>query len=190
MATKNDKRKLPSAESVLSAREYVDFLRLLENGLPDGTRCYLVTKDVGEARRVLPVKDGASVLNLQSDLLKHLNDRPLDPDWLLALRAYCEDRLKIRRSSELDSSLPVVRKLLIEAIQAILSIRDLANKAITTEEVGYMLESIRFVASQAGYMTETALDKINGEKSQIIGGAEAWLLPDSCVENSANAVEV
>lgn len=51
--------------------------------------------DDGVVRRQ-DVGRNQSVLNIEHDLIKHLNEQPLSDAWLLQLRDYCNGRLGAR----------------------------------------------------------------------------------------------
>lgn len=91
----------PSAEApattLLQPQEYLQWLLSLESasGLPKGTRAYLVSFDHTDTRRLTPVGDQDSVVNLR-DLVKHLADSPQPTELLVGLRDFCNERLKER----------------------------------------------------------------------------------------------
>lgn len=68
------------------------------------------------------------------------------------------------------------QSLIEDAIQGVLSSRDLATKALATEDNGYILEAIEIVSSRTGYLLECAIKAINGARPQIVGDADEWLM--------------
>jgi hypothetical protein len=59
-------------------------------------RAVLVSRndDGSERRQIVGQRD--SVLDIKSDLIKHLNEQPVSDEWLADLRDYCDGRLKAR----------------------------------------------------------------------------------------------
>lgn len=55
----------------------------------------IATNDDGSERRQA-VGQRDSVLNIETDLIKHLNEQPFSDEWLLQLRDYCNARLGAR----------------------------------------------------------------------------------------------
>ena len=68
--------------------------------IPEGARAVLVFKDDADGLKFQPVAHDASVLNIERDLLKHLNDAPRSTEWLQVLRAYCDQRLAVREKAK------------------------------------------------------------------------------------------
>ena len=65
--------------------------------LPEGARAVVVGLDDDTGQLTArPLVMGESVLNIQRDLLKHLNEKPLSTEWLEQLREYCDGRLAAR----------------------------------------------------------------------------------------------
>ncbi|MDP9895340.1 hypothetical protein J2W32_004438 [Variovorax boronicumulans] len=65
--------------------------------LPEGARALVISIDDDTVQFVgRPLVMGESVLNIQRDLLRHLNEKPLSTEWLEQLRDYCDSRLAAR----------------------------------------------------------------------------------------------
>lgn len=61
--------------------------------IPEGARAVLVFEgDQGELL-TQPVTRGKSVLNIETELLDHLDARPFDPAWLKTLADYCTQKI-------------------------------------------------------------------------------------------------
>lgn len=74
--------------------------------IPVGARAVLVFVDGVTGRLTTQAVDHeASVLNIERDLLKHLNDQPRSTEWLMVLRAYCDQRLAARAKAKATSSI-------------------------------------------------------------------------------------
>lgn len=104
MATENVTQALPTEPTAVTAMDYVRFVELLEGGMPKGTRAYMVTLDDDGARRLIPVRDGSSVLDLGTDLLRHLNERSLPTEQAAELRSWCNELLERRGLAEFNLS--------------------------------------------------------------------------------------
>lgn len=103
MSEFNDVQALPTAPTHLSPSDYLRFVELLEGGMPKDTRAYLVVKE-GDTRAVHPVGHGDSVLNVRTDLLKHLNEAPTTTEQAKELRDWCNDLLQRRGVAEVNLS--------------------------------------------------------------------------------------
>ena len=65
--------------------------------IPRGSRAVLVSEgDQPGMFDVTPVERDKSVLNIERDLLKHLNEEPCSTEWLAMLRDYCDQRIAAR----------------------------------------------------------------------------------------------
>lgn len=64
----------------------------------DGPRAFLVALDIddGKTLRFQPVMNQHSVLDIETELKKHLNEYPHSTDWLEDLRDYIDQRLEAR----------------------------------------------------------------------------------------------
>lgn len=82
-------------EQVLGPKEYLEWVLSLERAkdLPDGVRAYLVCKGVEGGYSIRPVGMRDSVLNLRTELSKHLRGEPYTPEFFEELRELCEDEL-------------------------------------------------------------------------------------------------
>ncbi|MNX96133.1 hypothetical protein D3C86_1284350 [compost metagenome] len=76
-------------------------LPLTITSLPAGARALLVSIDdeTGQLKTRPIAEQGESVLNIQRDLLKHLNECPHSTEWLEVLRDYCDARLSARKAA-------------------------------------------------------------------------------------------
>lgn len=61
--------------------------------IPEGARAVLVYQGGNGEFMFQPVARNESVLNLESELLKHLNEQPQSVEWLTVLRDYCDSRI-------------------------------------------------------------------------------------------------
>ncbi|MGB3881992.1 MAG: hypothetical protein WA955_15590 [Diaphorobacter nitroreducens] len=78
--------------------------------IPFGARAVLVT-DVGDGTFAIhPVAHGKSVLNVQTDLLDHLNHFPLPDQYLQDLRDYCDGRLAARQEAKETRGIVIPRE--------------------------------------------------------------------------------
>jgi hypothetical protein len=93
MATPDFIAQLPIEPTTLPAKEYLEFLRMLEHGLPRDTRAYLVTINGDGERRLQPVGEGHSVVNLHTSLVDHLNDGFFSGDFYKELLEHCRARV-------------------------------------------------------------------------------------------------
>lgn len=82
----------------LQPQEYLQWLLSLEQagGLSSGTRAYLVTTASDGRRQLYPVKNGASVVCLEEDLISHLESAPQSTEFYLRLHEHCEQVLASR----------------------------------------------------------------------------------------------
>lgn len=103
MSEINTTQALPTQPTNFSPSEYLRFVELLEGGMPKDTRAYLVVKE-GDARAVHPVGHGDSVLNVRTDLLKHLKEAPTTTEQAKELRDWCNDLLQRRGVAEVNLS--------------------------------------------------------------------------------------
>ena len=70
---------------------------LLGVEIPPYARCVLFYRDEAGQMASRPVEHGMSVLNIERDLLVHLNEKPYSTEWLQVLRDYCDSRIEARR---------------------------------------------------------------------------------------------
>lgn len=103
MAEETVTQALVTEPQNLSPREYLRFIDLLEGGMPKGTRAYLVYMD-GDVRRVQPVRNGASVVRLDTDLIDHLKNGPFGFEQALELREWCNNLLQRNGQAEVNLS--------------------------------------------------------------------------------------
>ena len=94
MATNDFTSALPTEPTTLQASEYLEFLRMIEQPLPQDTRAYLVSRDDDGKRRIAPVKNGASVVRLRDELINHLNAGCFDDAFYDQLYEHCQSRRK------------------------------------------------------------------------------------------------
>jgi hypothetical protein len=67
--------------------------------IPHSARCMLVYRDDAGMLVSAPVEHGKSVLNIERDLLIHLNEKPYSTEWLQVLRDYCDSRIEARKAA-------------------------------------------------------------------------------------------
>ena len=82
-------------ERTLEAREFLQALHMIEaQGMPAGTRCYIVNIDHEGKRTMRAVPTGSSVLNLETDLIDRLHSWMfVSPEYLIKVRDYLTDWL-------------------------------------------------------------------------------------------------
>lgn len=82
----------------LQPQEYLQWLLSLEQaaGFSSGTRAYLVTTESDGRRQLSPVKNGASVVCLEEDLISHLTSGACSTEFYLRLHEHCEQVLAQR----------------------------------------------------------------------------------------------
>lgn len=67
--------------------------------IPANARAVLVSPDATSQLVGRPIAAGESVLNIERDLLKHLNEKPYSTPWLAMLRDYCDQRIAAREAA-------------------------------------------------------------------------------------------
>lgn len=67
-------------------------------------RATLVRVSKNGTEHYQPVAPDESVLNIERDLIKHLNEQPLTDEWLRQLRDYCDARLGTRAQARAAGS--------------------------------------------------------------------------------------
>lgn len=82
-------------EQTLQPREYVQWLLSLERqaDIPPSVRAYVVYIDHEGQRRIRPVAEGASIVNLRTELQSHLRAGTYSPDFFIDLRDFCDSML-------------------------------------------------------------------------------------------------
>ncbi len=97
--------------------------------LPEGARALLVGIDdeTGQFRTRPIAERGESVLNIQRDLLKHLNEYPHTTEWLEVLRDYCDGRLKARAAAKACGSFITPKPLMDWDMTSIIAAREVNN---------------------------------------------------------------
>lgn len=73
--------------------------------IPPGARAVLVFEGDDGAFKFQTVARNASVFNIESDLLKHLNEQPFSVEWLACLRDYCDSRIAARNKAKATDSI-------------------------------------------------------------------------------------
>jgi hypothetical protein len=73
--------------------------------IPPGAGAVLVFEDGANGLKFQPVARNASVFNIESDLLKHLNEQPFSVEWLAVLRDYCDSRIAARNRAKATDSI-------------------------------------------------------------------------------------
>lgn len=67
----------------------------------------VLVRRIGDSFVEAPVARGMSVLNLQSDLISHLNEYPFTDEWLASLRNFIDAKLEARRQAALNSGVAI-----------------------------------------------------------------------------------
>lgn len=82
-------------QQVLGPQDYLQWLLSLERAknLPEGVRAYLVYKGADRGYSIRPIGMHDSVLNLRTELVRHLRGEPYEPEFFEQLRELCEDEL-------------------------------------------------------------------------------------------------
>lgn len=73
--------------------------------LDNGARAVIVAPFGDGTWITKPVEPGCSVLNINRDLLKHLNEYPHTDAWLAHLRDYCIGRITARQNAQASGKL-------------------------------------------------------------------------------------
>ena len=68
---------------------------------------------------------------------------------------------------------------LTTALQLVITMRDLSDKAMVVSDNSCMVDAIGYLASQSGYLLETVIAMVTGEQPMIVGGANEWMMPDA-----------
>ncbi len=67
--------------------------------IPEGARAILVFRNDDGSTRQKVVSDNCSALNIEADLLSHLDHQPYSDAWLTELRDYVDQRLSARKEA-------------------------------------------------------------------------------------------
>lgn len=78
----------------------------IEITFPADAEAVLVRR-IGDSFVEAPVAHSMSVLNLQHDLIKHLNEYPFTDEWLATLRNFIDAKLEARRQAALNSGVVI-----------------------------------------------------------------------------------
>ncbi|KPU89924.1 hypothetical protein APR50_18605 [Variovorax paradoxus] len=94
--------------------------------LPEGARALLVSIDdeTGQFKVRTIAEKGDSVLNIERDLLKHLNEYPHSTEWLEVLRDYCDGRLAARAEARRTGSFVTPKPMANWDMKAIVAARE------------------------------------------------------------------
>lgn len=170
---------LPLDATTLDAREYLDFLKMIEGGLPEGTRCYLVTLDDDGKRHMQPVKDGSSIVNLRENLTSHLNAAMwFGKEETKKLFDYCAGRLRERGVDLTPLEVQQAGIVLEQCAMLAKSIAQLAVDGTMKDDdaiVEHELRCIKQLAQQLGYQADLGAEKIGifasvaKDSSQCVG---------------------
>lgn len=95
------------ADNSLTIDHSVDFMAALT--VPNAPRVLLVHLGADGQLKHEPVNQGLSLVNINEDLIDHLNSYPHSDEWLISLRDYCDGRLAARQQSRASGgiSLPM-----------------------------------------------------------------------------------
>lgn len=66
---------------------------------PAGARAVIVSPDDDGSHIVRAIAYGQSLLNIKTELISHLNEQPIEDDWLMELRSYIDARLEARKAA-------------------------------------------------------------------------------------------
>lgn len=174
--------QLPVDETTLGAKEYLQFLQLFEGAtMPVGVRAYLVSKSHEEERQITPVKEGYSIVRLETDLIDHLNGGLYDTAYFQRLHAYCEERLarcgikavsqgQISRCGSLFNEIA----LLADDQDRACYFDGLDGDA---EELALRIKALRAALCRIGWMADIGANALGGD--EVRSDAEEWMLPPS-----------
>lgn len=115
MATEDRTNHLPTEPVTLNPAEQLSFLRMIEGGLPEGIRAYIVSIESDGQRSIAPVRSGCDIVSMNDakDVISHLNNNPfLSDEVVAALRDFVDARLD--RAPVSKSSVRAVMQLLRE----------------------------------------------------------------------------
>jgi hypothetical protein len=96
MTTEDRTNHLPTETVILNSAEQLSFLRMIEGGLPEGIRAYIVSIESDGRRSIAPVRSGCDIVSMNdaTDLIAHLNNNPfLSAEVVAALRDFVDARL-------------------------------------------------------------------------------------------------
>lgn len=72
-------------------------------------RAVLVTPGQGDELNLLPIQDGNSLLNLETELFDHLSSKPYSSEFLQELMDYCAGRLAARAEAKATGGISTPR---------------------------------------------------------------------------------
>lgn len=76
---------------------------------PGAPRAFLVSVDRRGQLECDAIEQGQSVLNIETELMSHLDSRPHSDAWLTELRDYCDGRLAARNEASATGGISIPR---------------------------------------------------------------------------------
>lgn len=76
---------------------------------PGAPRALLVSVNRRGQLKLDAIEQGQSVLNIETELMDHLNSRPHSDAYLIALRDYCDGRLAARKEASATGGVSIPR---------------------------------------------------------------------------------
>lgn len=77
---------------------------------PSAPRAVLVSLNRDDQLELVPVGNEQSLVNIEHELIDHLNNYPHSDEWLIGLRDYCDGRLAARRKASATGGLSLPMK--------------------------------------------------------------------------------
>ena len=74
---------------------------------PGAPRALLVSVNRRGQLTLDAIEQGQSVMNIETELMDHLNSRPHSDAWLIALRDYCDGRLAARKEASATGGISI-----------------------------------------------------------------------------------
>ena len=161
--------------------------------LPPGARAVLVSLRPDGCQHVTPVPLDCSVLNIERDLINHLNAALFTDEFLLELQDYCAGRLAARgpmdaTAAKAAQTMPTNRTLAEQ--QAGVIFDQIAELATSGQRLSILLAeedsdprdlsayrlALEATISQLGLLADTGSTLVGGV-GQYGGKVAAWLLP-------------
>ena len=158
VAPREQEGALQAGTDTLQPREYLQWLLLLEraSNLPEGTRAYLVTKGPnGIQTRAVGMHD--SVLNLRTDIKKHLADIGYSVEFFEDLRDYCNKRLQ-----EAKRDVPPNARLCALALEASYEVEAAARIVLERMEASPGDRPLRTLLLRIIKLAETQMSALDG----------------------------
>lgn len=175
-------------------------LEMMERQLPRGVRAYLVTMgDSAGQRRLTPVGDDCSVLNIERELISHLNGSPYSDAFLRLIKDYCgerlDERLRFRIEHEKLSGWREQTHALLDAVAKLIDdAADVGERGTLHKRIlwqaGVLCESIGESLYDDDAAASTTLDRTYDLQGLMAGAAGCKGAPAEVMAIAAQAVEL